>query len=229
MTWPDSSPILLLPSHVVGQLVYSFSLPAPFLQFAAPRRYNPHGGVADRLARPVGRHHEIAMVVIAAGDAGGGGVVVAHVVVDVDDCCAAAAADDDHSRRPSTGCRICHLGGGGGDDELAAESGSGRLVRLGCGCRGELAAAHRRCAEAWFSVRGNRRCEICGETAENITGCGGGGKEFMKRWHATAAIDGEGSSKACSGFCKSQSLCNLLTACLIIVFVLPWLLHNHVL
>jgi hypothetical protein len=39
---------------------------------------------------------------------------------------------------------------------MAAESGSGRLVRLGCGCRGELAAAHRRCAEAWFSVRGNR-------------------------------------------------------------------------
>ncbi|BAF16814.1 uncharacterized LOC4338078 [Oryza sativa Japonica Group] len=168
------------------------------------------------------------MAVIAAAGGEGDAGVIAHVVVDVDESCAAAADDDDRSRRPSTGCRICHLGGGG-DGEMAAESGSGRLVRLGCGCRGELAAAHRRCAEAWFSVRGNRRCEICGETAENITGWGGGGKEFMKRWHATAGVDVEGSSKACSGFCKSHSLCNLLIACLIIVIVLPWLLHNHVL
>lgn len=95
------------------------------------------------------------MAVIAAAGGEGDAGVVAHVVVDVDESCAAAADDDDRSRRPSTGCRICHLGGGG-DGEMAAESGSGRLVRLGCGCRGELAAAHRRCAEAWFSVRGNR-------------------------------------------------------------------------
>ncbi|KAL6619577.1 hypothetical protein ACP70R_034716 [Stipagrostis hirtigluma subsp. patula] len=67
------------------------------------------------------------------------------VVVDVGDGCAAAELEG--------GCRICHLGDG--DGELP-ERVSGRLVRLGCGCRGELAAAHRRCAEAWFSVRGNK-------------------------------------------------------------------------
>ena len=76
---------------------------------------------------------------------------MAHdVVVDVADGCAAA---DQELQRP--GCRICHLPGGDGDGELPQRL-SGRLVRLGCGCRGELAAAHRRCAEAWFSVRGNR-------------------------------------------------------------------------
>ncbi|KAL5203213.1 hypothetical protein ABZP36_014165 [Zizania latifolia] len=124
-------------------------------------------------------------MVIAAGDAGAGrssgggggggggepsereeeeegaGVVVEHVVVDVesDGAVVVVAPEADRRHRAeegegarSLGCRICHLGG---DGELPAENGSGRLVRLGCGCRGELAAAHRRCAEAWFSVRGN--------------------------------------------------------------------------
>ncbi|KAG8067464.1 hypothetical protein GUJ93_ZPchr0005g16314 [Zizania palustris] len=185
-------------------------------------------------------------MVIAAGDAGAGrasgvggggepsereereegaGVLVvdlAHVVVDVESDGAPAEEGEDAR---SLGCRICHLGG---DGELPAESGSGRLVRLGCGCRGELAAAHRRCAEAWFSVRGSRRCEICGENAVNIPGWGGGGKEFMQRWHETAAgTDGEDSSKPCSGFCRSQTFCNLLVACLVIVFVLPWFFRSH--
>lgn len=104
-------------------------------------------------------------MVIPAGEAGaragGGGregpaaegVGVAHVVVDVDvDRCAAEVTADQAQQQGGSGCRICHLG----DGELPAESGSGELVRLGCGCRGELAAAHQRCAEAWFSVRGNR-------------------------------------------------------------------------
>ncbi|KAL6624529.1 hypothetical protein ACP70R_031850 [Stipagrostis hirtigluma subsp. patula] len=133
------------------------------------------------------------------------------VVVDVGDGCAAAELEG--------GCRICHLGDG--DGELP-ERVSGRLVRLGCGCRGELAAAHRRCAEAWFAVRGNKCCEICGENAENITG--GSGKEFIRQWHDTAGVDGGGSC----GFCRSQSFCHLLVVLLIVMFLLPWFFfHNH--
>ncbi|KAF8725561.1 hypothetical protein HU200_020095 [Digitaria exilis] len=162
-------------------------------------------------------------MVIAAGDAGRGGGLpvpdgeVAHVVVDVaDDGCAAT----DQERWHGPGCRICHLPDVDGDGLPE------RLVRLGCGCRGELAAAHRRCAEAWFFVRGNRRCEICGENAVNITV--GGGKEFIQQWHDTAAMDaGEGSSKACGGFCRSQSLCNLLIVLLPVAFLLTWFFHNH--
>ena len=102
------------------------------------------------------------VMMIAAGEAaraGRGGerpvapdgeAVAQDVVVDVADGCAAA---DQELQRP--GGRICHLADGDGDGELPQRL-SGRLVRLGCGCRGELAAAHRRCAEAWFSVRGNR-------------------------------------------------------------------------
>jgi hypothetical protein len=95
------------------------------------------------------------MVMIAAGEAGEGGkapvpdeqVALDHVVVDVDDCWAPAADQE----RLGPGCRICHLADGDGHGELPE-----RLIRLGCGCRGELAAAHHRCAEAWFYVRGNR-------------------------------------------------------------------------
>ncbi|KAF8695973.1 hypothetical protein HU200_036852 [Digitaria exilis] len=141
------------------------------------------------------------VAVIAAGEAGLAGErpvpegEVAHVVVDVAD-------DGCDLERQGSGCRICHLPDVDGDGDELPRRLSGRLVSLGCGCRGELAAAHLRCAEAWFSVRGNRRCEICGENAVNITG--GGGKEFIRQWHDTAAVDGGGgSSKACGGFCRS--------------------------
>ncbi|CAL4910831.1 unnamed protein product [Urochloa decumbens] len=170
------------------------------------------------------------MVVIGgAGEAGSAGerpvpdgevsLAAAHVVVNVADGCAAADQE-----RLGPGCRICHLPDG--DGELPQRL-RGRLVKLGCGCRGELAAAHRRCAEAWFSVRGNRRCEICGENAVNIT-YGGGGKEFIRQWHDTAAdVDGGGLSKACRGFCRNHSFCNLLIALLVIAFLFTWFFHNH--
>jgi hypothetical protein len=74
-----------------------------------------------------------------------------------------------------------------------------------------------------------RRCEICGENAMNITGGGGGsgGKEFIRQWQDTAAVDGGGSFNACGGFCRSQSFCNLLIVLLIIACLLPWFFHNH--
>ncbi|XP_047043232.1 uncharacterized protein LOC124647312 [Lolium rigidum] len=169
-------------------------------------------------------------MVITAGDTGagasGGGPerpveidgAVANVVVDVD----RTTAGQQQQGGTESACRICHLA----DGDLPAKSGSGRLVNLGCGCRGEIAAAHRRCAEAWFSVRGNRRCEICGETAANITGWGGGGKEFIRQWHGAAGVDSGGSSKG-SGLCRTKTFCNLLIACLIIVLILSWFFHNR--
>ncbi|KAL4386351.1 hypothetical protein GQ457_09G030190 [Hibiscus cannabinus] len=35
-------------------------------------------------------------------------------------------------------------------------------------CKDDLAAAHKHCAEAWFKIKGNRTCEICGSTARNV-------------------------------------------------------------
>lgn len=41
-------------------------------------------------------------------------------------------------------CRICHLGLENGMD-----------IELGCCCKGDLGAAHYKCAETWFKIKGN--------------------------------------------------------------------------
>nr|ACG30423.1 hypothetical protein [Zea mays] len=53
---------------------------------------------------------------------------------------------------PGLGCRICHLGP---EDDESAVPGS-EVMLLGCGCKDELGAAHRQCAEAWFRIKGDR-------------------------------------------------------------------------
>ncbi|CAA0832901.1 RING/FYVE/PHD zinc finger superfamily protein [Striga hermonthica] len=112
-------------------------------------------------------------------------------------------------------CRICHLS--------AKESGktSPELIELGCGCKGELGVAHSHCAEAWFRLKGNRLCEICGETAENITVLNDAG--FMEEWNESRLADTFSSPPEGNRRClHGQPLCNFLMACLVIAFVLPW-------
>ncbi|KAG8385415.1 hypothetical protein BUALT_Bualt03G0043000 [Buddleja alternifolia] len=112
-------------------------------------------------------------------------------------------------------CRICHLS--------AKESGNSllELMELGCGCKGELGVAHLHCAEAWFRVKGNRLCEICGESAKNITGVSDNG--FMEEWYERRPGDSGASTSDDSRRClRGQPLCNFLMACLVIAFVLPW-------
>ncbi|KAH6765282.1 hypothetical protein C2S51_016531 [Perilla frutescens var. frutescens] len=119
-------------------------------------------------------------------------------------------------------CRICHLN--------AKESGknSMELIELGCGCKGELGVAHLHCAEAWFRVRGNRLCEICSETAKNITGVGD--VRFMEEWSETQSGESGTDSSSGSRRCLSgQPLCNFLMACLVIAFVLPWFFRVNML
>ncbi|KAI4966060.1 hypothetical protein ZWY2020_046740 [Hordeum vulgare] len=65
-------------------------------------------------------------------------------------------------------CQICHLG-----PRAATRPGNGAWVGgdpARCCCKEELGHAHRQCAEAWFRIKGDRRCEICGSDAKNITG-----------------------------------------------------------
>uniref|UniRef100_A0A1J3JD38 RING-CH-type domain-containing protein n=1 Tax=Noccaea caerulescens TaxID=107243 RepID=A0A1J3JD38_NOCCA len=67
-------------------------------------------------------------------------------------------------------CRICHFG----SDQTTPDRVSGKpvspdLVEIGCACKNELGLAHFHCAEAWFKLRGNSVCEICGCTAKNVT------------------------------------------------------------
>ncbi|KAK9284779.1 hypothetical protein L1049_023956 [Liquidambar formosana] len=108
-------------------------------------------------------------------------------------------------------CRICHL-----SFQQNSAGTSDDLMQLGCGCKGELGISHRYCAEAWFKHKGNRKCEICGGTAKNITGIGDIG--FRAGWNETRlrpmgsstastminSSNGEGSCKWGKHFCGGQ-------------------------
>ncbi|XP_073022934.1 uncharacterized protein [Primulina eburnea] len=68
-------------------------------------------------------------------------------------------------------CRICHSNSEGNyDDGQEDEDSKGVRVELGCSCKGDLAVAHKQCAETWFEVKGDPICEICGFIAVNFIG-----------------------------------------------------------
>ncbi|KAF5474547.1 hypothetical protein F2P56_006437 [Juglans regia] len=121
-------------------------------------------------------------------------------------------------------CRICHLGSeqsselDTGDSDMTTTT---DLIQLGCGCKDELGIAHSYCAEAWFKLRGNRLCEICGKTAKNVKGAVH--SRFMEEWNERRFTAGSSNSSGRGGGCwRGQPFCNFLMACLVIAFVLPW-------
>lgn len=72
---------------------------------------------------------------------------------------AVAAAKKGFLLRSDSDCELCRV---------CQQSSEEALIDLGCGCRGELAKAHRSCIEIWFRSRGSNKCEICQQVAVNV-------------------------------------------------------------
>ncbi|KAL4366372.1 hypothetical protein GQ457_05G034560 [Hibiscus cannabinus] len=109
-------------------------------------------------------------------------------------------------------CRICHLTSEQSYECTAAAATD--LIHLGCRCKDELGIAHSRCAEAWFKLKGNRMCEICGQSAKNVTGVRD--NRFIEDWHDRGSTSlGFSSSDQGAGCWRGQPFCNFLMACLL--------------
>lgn len=131
-----------------------------------------------------------------------------------------------HLAKVERDCRICHL------SMDASNQDSGIPIELGCSCKDDLAAAHKQCAEAWFKIKGNKTCEICGSTARNVAGANEA--ELMEQWNeandvaAAAAAAAPVHSAETRNFWQGHRFLNFLLACMVFAFVISWLFHFNV-
>ncbi|KAF5179805.1 RING/FYVE/PHD zinc finger superfamily protein [Thalictrum thalictroides] len=126
-----------------------------------------------------------------------------------------------HLPKVEKDCRICHL------TLESTNSESGIAIELGCACKADLAAAHKHCAEAWFKIKGNKTCEICGSVARNVVGANE--TDLLEQWseqnNTTTAVTPPAETRS---FWHGHRFLNFLLACMVFAFVISWLFHFNV-
>lgn len=129
-----------------------------------------------------------------------------------------------HLSKAERDCRICHL------SLDAAHQDSGIPIELGCSCKDDLAAAHKQCAEAWFKIKGNKTCEICGSIAQNITGVNeiGSTEPCNSVTDVAALTTAPAPSSDVRNLLPGHRFLNFLLACMVFAFVVSWLFHFNV-
>ncbi|KAJ6900249.1 hypothetical protein NC652_026390 [Populus alba x Populus x berolinensis] len=126
-----------------------------------------------------------------------------------------------HLAKVERDCRICHL-------SLVAGSLEGGLpIELGCSCKNDLAAAHKQCAEAWFKIKGNKTCEICGSIARNVAGANENGSAEQWNQASDVAVTAAPPVQPADtrNFWQGHRFLNFLLACMVFAFVISWLFH----
>lgn len=124
-------------------------------------------------------------------------------------------------------CRICFL-----SLDSTINQDSDVPIELGCSCKNDLAAAHKQCAEAWFKIRGNKTCEICGSIAQNVAGVSE--VELVEHnWDDTNDVVAAASTTPVPlpesrNFWQGHRFLNFLLACMVFAFVISWLFHFNV-